>query len=745
MDWKTLEGVVRGVVRRRKDLALISIVAALIVTVPTAYLLSREPPRYRTSAVVLLEARPDRVPVFQEFTPFRALPIQMAILRSRSLAEAVLDGLPKASFQELVDNSYAGDHWQRLTNLYLRWRGMVPEPIDARRKALAELQYWRVTFDTRGDSSGIVTISAEASVPSVSVDIVNTYIEALMARTRTFNIDDARVSREFLEQQLADVKQTLQASEQSLQSFVSAHGGMRVPDRSKTTAEQLTKAEAALAEIATNRKMLQTRLDAFRELADTQKKLVTSARGSANAGATRTTSPEVQRLRTQLAQLESSLLELRMKFTEEHPRIRVVKDRIEELRRQIAEAVKETVVAGPAPAAVPAAERNSFAEQLVFVETDYHALTAQEEALRRQADGLRQSLKGLSAGEFENARLNRDVESQRNLYALLSDKLTAARIREQGEMRVVKVVDPPSFPIQTSNQKRLRALALALAAALCVGVAVPGTVEWIHRRIETEEDVERATGLPVLAVVPRVRAGHPSFISGVSENNRGMTEQFIFTEAFRTLRVAVELTTRGQPLRSILVTSSLAHEGKSTVVAALGFALAEAGRRVILADTDLLRPTLQRTMKVKTDRGLVDSLQSSDQPVERMLAPVSEGLWLAQRGESLPSRSRGLLAGSRLRELIVEMTTHADFVICDSSPVLLVSDNLLLAGSADGVIITAKAGTTAFRDLARTKALLEGAGARILGVVLNDMPATSLKSYYREYYDSYVMKKTKKA
>jgi Mrp family chromosome partitioning ATPase len=103
-----------------------------------------------------------------------------------------------------------------------------------------------------------------------------------------------------------------------------------------------------------------------------------------------------------------------------------------------------------------------------------------------------------------------------------------------------------------------------------------------------------------------------------------------------------------------------------------------------------------------------------------------------------------MLGGSRLRDLIGEMTTRADFVVCDSSPVLLVPDNLLLAGSVDGVILVARASSTGFRDLAHAKTVLESAGARVLGVVLNQVPAASLKSYYRRYYDSYVKKERKR-
>jgi polysaccharide biosynthesis transport protein len=600
-----------------------------------------------------------------------------------------------------------------------------------------------VTFTPWPEKSGIITLSAEASRPQPAVDIVNTYIEALMARTRTFNIDDARVSREFLEQQVTDVKRSLNASEQGLQTFVSAHGGVRLPDQSRAAADRLAITEAALAEVVTSQKMLQTRLDALREKVDGQKRSTTDPKGSMSAAA-RMSSPEVERLRAQLTQLESSLLELRTKYTEEHPRIRVVKSRIEELMQLLGGALKDSVVVSAAPAAVPAAERVNFAEQLIALEATYHSNAAREEALRRQADSLRQSLKGLSGGEAEYARLSRDVESQRSLHALLSDKLTAARIREQGEMKVVKVIDPASHPVQVPNQKRMMVLLATLGVSACLGAGIPAAAEWLNRTIENEDDVQAATGLPVLAVIPRVRVGQAVFSNAIPESGPDPSEQLMFTEAFRTLRVGIELGTRGEPLRSLLVTSAFAEEGKSTVVVNLGFALNEAGRRVVLADTDFLRPTLHRVTKIKSSTGLVEALDS-EQPMEPALSPVNnEGLWLAQRGEAFQQRSRGMLGGSRLRELIGEMTTRADFVICDSSPVLLVPDNLLLAGAVDGVVLVARASQTGFRDLERSKTLLEAAGARVLGVVLNQVPAASLKNYYRRYYDSYVKKERKR-
>src|SRR6267143_5415741 len=502
--WNLVQRLTRGLLRRRKRLMALTVLGAAVVLIPAAYVVSKEPPRFKSSAVILIESRPDKVPLFQEFSPFRPLPVQLAILRSRALAETVIETLPRTSFQDLVDSPYHVDYDQTARSLYYRVLGRTPEVESPQRRALKELQSARMGFDLRGD--GIVAISADASKPQIALDLVNTYIEALMARTRSFNIDDKRVTREFLEQQLADVRKTLSLTEQELQTFVARHGGVKIPERSQATVAQLAQVESALSEVESSRRMLQARLEGLRQKVEVQRQ---SAPAAAAPAPPRTVSPDIQRLRSQLAQLESSLLEQRARFTDEHPRVRQLKDRIAELKAQLGDAVKDTVPLGAA--GVPVAERVNFAEQLIALESSFHAVSAQEDALRGQARTLRQSLTGLSGAERDYARLTRDTEASRNLHAMLSDKLTAARIREQGEMKVVKVIDPPSFPQPTVNAKRLRFFGGAFALAACLGVVLPATLDWFRRKVEMEDDVYVATGLPVLAIIPRLRSRRPAF------------------------------------------------------------------------------------------------------------------------------------------------------------------------------------------------------------------------------------------
>jgi capsular exopolysaccharide synthesis family protein len=739
--WALTKRIVKGVLRRRKTLAVLIFLGASVTFVPISYLMGREAPRYRATAIVLLEVRPDRVPIFQEFSPFRPLPVQLAILKSRSLAEGVLDALPRTAYDDLTASQYHIDYLSLVRNGFARLRGYEPEVTNQRQRALTELQQARVRFESKGD--GILEIAAEASRPQAAVDIVNTFIEVLLARTRTFNIDDARTSREFLEQQLADIKRNLAASEESLRTFTTAHGGVKVPERSKDTMAQLSQTEQTLAEIEANRLMLTARLQGLREKVETQKRAAPVAT-SGPAPAPRPASPDIQRLRSQLAQMETTLLDLRTKFTDQHPRIVLVKERIAEVQRQLGDAVKDTVASTTGTAAVPPAERVNFAEQLVALETANHTLLAQEEALRGQAEGLRKRLSGLSQSEIDYSRLGREVESNRNLYALLSDKLTAARIREQGEMKVVKIIDPPGQPLAAASGKRFLFLSAALGLAFVAGVGVPGAVEWYRRTVETEEDVEQTTGLPVLAVLPRIHSGRPRFLSTAETHRlKDVDGAFIFSEALRNLRVTIQLAFRPDPLRSLLVTSAFASEGKSTLVVNLGMAFGEAGSRVVLAETDFQRPTLHNALKVAASApGLSEALETQG-PVGGALVPVGDRMWMAPRGRSFQPEARGMLATNRLKVLVDEMTERADLVICDSSPVMLIPDNLFLASAVDGVILVARAGSTQCRDLARTKSLLEGVGARILGVVINEMPVSALRRHYSRYYRTYVRKEGK--
>jgi len=196
-----------------------------------------------------------------------------------------------------------------------------------------------------------------------------------------------------------------------------------------------------------------------------------------------------------------------------------------------------------------------------------------------------------------------------------------------------------------------------------------------------------------------------------------------------------------------MITSPWPGEGKSTTAVNVAATLRELGHRVVLVDADLRKPSLSRILQAGTQRGLTQLLQGSqgfDTGAPSMAASL-DGMG-ARRGSDfafIPSGDpiddpAAILSSARAREFVAWLKQHWDYVLFDSPPVLLVSDNVLFATSLDGVILVAKAGQTTRRDLLRAKELLEEGGARILGVILNQVSPGQLPYYYhryRSYYD----------
>ena len=736
---KVLKQVALSVLARRKKWVLIAFCVALGLFVPVAYRMSHEPPRFRTSATILMETRPEGIALFREFAPFRPLDVQLAILKSRGLSEAVVESLPRNSVEDLVQNPYTVDYMSMIQNWMRRLRGEEIVVESPQRRALSELRASRLQFKPVGNS-GIVEVSAEASQPRVAMDIANTFVEVLVSRTRSFNVEDSKTSREFLEQQQTQIGKQLNTAEESMRQFTNARGGVRVPARHSEAVNRLTQMENTYAEVVANKNMAQQRLNALKAKVESMPPAsVAMARPTT---APPPTAPRIQRLRAKLQTLETQLIEYQVQYTDEHPRVMSAKRQIGDVQKELGDAVKETTPVPTAGSNVPVSDRSAFAETMAALETSTLSLNAQEEALREQINSQKKNLTGLSRDELEYTKLATEVESNRRLHAMLSEKLSSARIREQGEMKVVKVIDAPSVPLPATNQKRVRFFGVALALALVIGLGVPATIEYFNRPIETDDDVRSLTGLPVLTSIPRVRSRRSMFmIGGGQPDDVSQEEYFLFVEAFRRLRVEIQLLGRDIPMRRIMIASALPGEGKSTVVVNLGLVFGEVGKHVIIADADFHRPTLHRTLKTPNAKGFSDLLAGTGELREAM-SPVAEGVWLTPRGASSTALTRTGLGSSRLPEVLDSMSVEAEYVLLDSSPILLIPDNLYMAAATDGVILVCQSGITRPRDFLRAKSIIEKSGTPILGVVLNQVPVRKVNQYY-SYYRAYAKADTK--
>jgi protein-tyrosine kinase len=201
-------------------------------------------------------------------------------------------------------------------------------------------------------------------------------------------------------------------------------------------------------------------------------------------------------------------------------------------------------------------------------------------------------------------------------------------------------------------------------------------------------------------------------------------------EAFRTLRTNVQLSSLDHPVRSLLVTSASPDEGKSTTLANLGVTFAQGGTRTLLVDCDLRRPSLHALFGVANERGLTSMLLSDEGGPSPIVATPVEGLRLLPCGPPPPNPSE-VLGSKRFQALMAGLQSEADLLLVDCPPTLAVSDAAVLARHVEAVLLVASAGRTRRDHAARARQALERAGARILGVVLNNARVdAAVYSYY---------------
>jgi len=310
--------------------------------------------------------------------------------------------------------------------------------------------------------------------------------------------------------------------------------------------------------------------------------------------------------------------------------------------------------------------------------------------------------------------------------ALFKQKLDQLRVDASLKTGGAELVAPAVVPTEPVEPRPVRNGLTALALGLILGVALAFLVEFLDDSVKTTQDIGRvAPRLPVLGLIPTVANWKPKQTKVISQEdpNAGASE------AYRTLRTALQFFALERPLGVLQVTSPGALEGKSTTSANLGVALASAGNRVIIACCDLRRPRIHEFFGLDNSVGLTSVLLGKVQLVEAMQpVPCQPRLALLASGP-LPPNPSELLASARVAEVIAQLRQRADIVILDCPPLLPVSDSLVVSSRADATLLVSVAGRTTRKDLARAIELLRQVDAPVAGAVLNGVSESGAYGY----------------
>lgn len=356
-------------------------------------------------------------------------------------------------------------------------------------------------------------------------------------------------------------------------------------------------------------------------------------------------------------------------------------------------------------------------------------------ALQAEIEATEQSLAAERSKQppdmAEIDRLDDRLGQQRDLYRDLfrsRQELRAADVRDTHWLVVVEPAAAPSEPVlpRTKTNTLLAGIAGAMLAS---GLVL--AIDHLDDRIRRPDDVERLVGLPTLATVGRFgrRKATPALLMLAQPGSPA-------AESYRLLRTTLQLAALGrqQPGLTILVTSAGPLEGKTTTLANLGLALAQAGRRVLLVDTDLRRPALHEQFGLTNEAGLTTLLLEPQGDSGRAVQETSvEGLRVITSGP-LPANPAEVLAFPQTARLLDQLKSLADFVLLDSPPALGMADAGILAQGVDGVLLVAEAGRTRAEALKNAAASLAGMQAPLLGVVLNKWKARRIGDNYHRHY-----------
>lgn len=357
-----------------------------------------------------------------------------------------------------------------------------------------------------------------------------------------------------------------------------------------------------------------------------------------------------------------------------------------------------------------------------------------EAQLRTQISSIQDQLKPLHKGT--NANSVSEVTALLNQEAVIKEQLAQMQVTGAIATSEVELVTPAQIPVSPSSPSAVRNSLLGLSAGLILGIAAAFLCDNLDDTLTSKETTEEAAGSLVLAMVPMVpswrKRNQPVVVSTSEPASPG-------AEAFRSLRTSLQFARQERQVRSLVVTSPAASEGKSSTLANLGVVFAQAGERVVLVSCDLRRPRLGDFFGLSEHAGFT-SILLGQQSVKEALRPVPghERLWILPAGE-IPHNPAEMLNGADTQEIFATLRASFDLVLIDSPPVLPVTDAVVLSKQADAVLMVVAAGQTRRGDLQRAAEKLRQVNAALLGAVLNEVTKQSGYGYgYGYSHGSYV-------
>jgi tyrosine-protein kinase Etk/Wzc len=413
------------------------------------------------------------------------------------------------------------------------------------------------------------------------------------------------------------------------------------------------------------------------------------------------------------------------------------------LEARINRAAEQTVASGADrdPSAV-AEQAETLRAQLSDNRIKLRGLRAQERQLATRIGELEAELASIPRQSVELAQAERERASAEATFTSLDTKLTEAAIAAQSELGYARVIRPAFVPDEPFAPNRARNVILAVFLGLAFGVVFAVARVRLDHRLFRPDDIQNL-GYALVGTIPDTDSLIKKDFGGkgfVEVDGKEIDSHLITllnpmataSETYRALRTSVQFSRPDAMIESILVTSPNPGEGKSVTAANLAVVIAQSGRRVLLVDADLRRPTVHRKYGLSRDPGLVQRLFDDARISLSDFEQPADDLYVLPAGSLAPNPSE-LLGSKRMRDLMDEFKGLFDVVIFDAPPVLAATDAVLLSTQMDATLVVTRSGRTRDYELESAMDALRNVGAKVIGTVLNGFHISKAYGYRYKY------------
>uniref|UniRef100_B8HLI5 non-specific protein-tyrosine kinase n=1 Tax=Cyanothece sp. (strain PCC 7425 / ATCC 29141) TaxID=395961 RepID=B8HLI5_CYAP4 len=542
----------------------------------------------------------------------------------------------------------------------------------------------------------------------------------------------------FVQRQLPTLQARVQQLQNELQNFQQQHTLVDPGSRGQSLSAALDDVQAKQQETITALAETQATYSALRS------QLGNIPPSEAIAASNLSAAPRYQALLARLQEIETKIAEASATYQPDSPQMQVLLENRANLLPLLQREARQLLGGQP----MPRNQGNSFGvsqelnTKLVETANTLQMLQTRDRALKTAEASLRQQFQLVPVLSRQYIDLQRQLKiATESLERFLATRETL-EIEAAQKAQPWQLMSNPVLPGTPVSPDIPRNLSLGLLGALLLGAGAALLAEKMHDVFHSHEDLRRELALPVLGMIPfnpKSRNKTAQVLGGITDSK--LTNSFqsrSFMESFRSLYSNLRLLGTDSPIRSLVLSSALPADGKSTTSYNMALAAAVMGQRVLLVDADLRRPTVHTRLELPNLQGLSNAI-TANLPLTQVIqqSSLEENLFIMTAGQIPPDPTR-LLASGRMRELMKELEANFDLVIYDAPPVVGFADSVLLSSNTDGCLLVVGLGQTEKAALQQALDYLKVSNTPILGVIANSLkPYTNDQAFNKQYYYRY--------